>query len=759
MCGDHSLYHDYLLEAVSRWQETDLKSSATWLADIYKTYGDMPGARPSIPLLRGMFDLFYPNNVAGLEQVYKDWHRAWGGLDRWGYEKFLKLYATAGDVQAVRGLWKRYVASYPELLTRARAFRSTMNVYAQVGDAAGAERELRLMKDKYGVRPDLDMWNILLKCYARTDDYQRVVSCFEEICKMYRPDSYTYAHVMTMAAKKGDLEATLAFFHRAQRDKVALSKEIAMSLVTVCCQNDRLLDAERILTELAARGVTSTGIWNQLINFNGKQGRLKKCYELLQLMKSFNVAWDHQTHEFLLRALVKVNQVHPAYRLLRSAIQEKVFPVGPEHFAIVMAGAARTGDFSLVEMVAAQLARAYESADFNAHTALMDAAFHKAPTSHRTRGMGKELIDMLRAMRDRRQEGDMSIAPVAGDLTALRKQTKHIGRAIRLLVELRDFSSAEELANLYAGVMGKHGQGEPLPPEVVSALMLGYLKDRKYRQIHKMWARTLDGVLARSRRQLGAAVFPAHQYDLARPLLVVARAFRQQNNGEGLLECIRRITAAGFKLTRSNWNLVVQYLAEMGQWEPAMEWCEKMLMPRWRGWRPPRRSLHERRLLQNTRVLQASRAAVLSLQRQWLKLRKLAAWSPAVSAKLAQVERLYPRLHHAFVTTDYESLTRVWEGSGGGGVGHTSLRRAAAELLRPFSHKELRAMEKSLVRRQKSDSKARLERKTAGFEAAQTRAHDAQAPAQARARAKRAREAKRKRDEAANPQEITIAIP
>ncbi|KAK5998691.1 Pentatricopeptide repeat-containing protein [Cladobotryum mycophilum] len=693
MCNDPVLYHDYLIRVLERWEETELKSNVTWLAEIYKTYGDMSDAAPSVPLLRGMFNLFYPNNVAGLEQVYRDWHRAWGGLDQWGYEKFLKFYAGAGDGQAVRDLWKRYVSSYPRVLKRPKAFRSTMNVYAQVGDVAGAEKELRTMTEKYGVQPDLDIWNTLLKCYVRTDNYNRVVACFEEISQMYRPDSYTYAHVMAMSAKKGDLEATLGFFARSQRDRIPVSKEMTMSLVMAYCRNDRLLEAERILTELAERKATSTAIWNQLIYFNGMQGKLNKCYELLQSMKNYDVAWDHQTHEFLLQALVRVDQVQPAYRLLRSACKEKLFPVGPEHFAIVMAGAVRTGEHKLVEIIASQLERAGQSMNFNTQTALVDAAFQKAPSASRTRQLGKEFVTYLQSLltgSPSKQEKD-SISHVASDLRHLRKQTKNIGQAIRLLVELRDFPTAEKLVDLYASIFRKYKDSEPFPPEVVSALMLGYLKDRKYNQIHTMWGRTWESVLARSKRQNVAGVYPAHQYDLSRPITIVAKAFREQKNGKGLLQCIERITSAGFKLTRSNWNLVIQYLAEMGQWEPAMEWCETMLMPRWRGWTPAKKSLQERRHMKNTRVLQASKAAVLSLQHQWLKLRKLSAWSPVVSAKLREIERQYPRLHYAFTTADYDNLTSAWDGSS-----KMSLTKGAAELLKPFSHSELRVMKRSL---------------------------------------------------------------
>lgn len=710
--NDHQLYEDYLLRVLNCWHgKSELRSNLTWLSELYRTYRKLPDAHPPIALLQHMFELHYPYGTATLEEIYKDWHRAWGDLDQWGYEKFLKYYAGVGDVQAVQQLWGRYVSKYPRVLKKPRAFRSTMNAYAQIGDVTKAEEELRLMTDHHGVKPDLDIWNTLLKCYMRAQDYNRAVACFGEICKMYLPDSFTYAHIMAMSAKKGDLEATLGFFNQSQKNRVPVSKEMAMALVMAYCRNDRLMEAERISMELAERNATSTAIWNQLIHFNGMQGRLSKCYELLQAMKSFDLAWDHQTHEFLLQALVKVDQVQPAYRLLRTAYKEKLFPVGPEHFAVVMAGAVRIGDLGLVEILASHLLKAGQSMNFNAKVALAEASFKKKPSSSRTRQLGKEFVVHLRSLFIRNASGGEAhgVSTLPSDIRHLKKQTKSIGRAIKLLVELRDFTTAEEVIRLYSGMFPKYRGSEPFPPEVISALMLGYFKDRKFRQVHDMWNQTWKRVLARARHRQATGIYPVHEYDVSRPITILAKTLREENSGKELLEVVQQVTSAGFKLTRSNWNLVIRYLAEMGQWEPAMRWCETMLMPRWRGWSPGKRSLQERRNMRNTRVLQASNAAVLSLQQQWLKLRKLAAWSASVSAKLREIERQYPRLHYAFTNTDFEHVSGALDGNR-----KASLKKSAMDMLRPFSHSELKGMKKALERQLRVQQSKRLRRRTGG---------------------------------------------
>lgn len=697
--NDKNFYQAYLLRMLRRRGEgLETKASLAALPEIYQHYRQIDGIKQPRSLLREMFDFYYPADTAGLAQIYSDWHQAWGDLDQWGYEKFLMFYSSTGDVQAVKDLWSRYIKLFPAASKTPKAFRSTMNVYAQVGDIAGAERELQIMTDQYGVKPDIDTWNTLLKCYSKTNDQARVVQCFEEIKKMDEPNSFTYAQVMAMAAKKGDLKTTLDFYNQSQKAGVSISKQMAMSLVLVYCHNDRLLDAEKICIEFAERNVTSTAVWNQLVHFNGLQGKLNKCYQLLQVMKKYGLEWDHQTHEYLLQAMVRVNQIQPAYRLLQSARDNGLFPLGPAHYAVVMAGAVHTGQLELAETILSRMRAASLPVPFKAHVSLVEAAFRRNPSTQRTRLLAKGLAEHLRSMLPRTTSTSRTLSSSAEvvawatptGLVELKKQTKEIGRAIMLLVELRDFLAVEQLVTAYLDAFPEYKHKNYFPAEIASALMLGYLKDGKREQVHAMWKQTLGAVLSTAKNPQGS-IYPARQYELARPLNIVAKAYKEANDGLGLLNTIEHVTSAGFKLTRTNWNLCIRYLAEMGHWERAMDWCEDTLMSRWRGWTPVAKSLQQRRDMQNTRVLTASKSTVFSLQREWLKLRKLAAWSPQVSSKLKEIEHRHPLLHHAFITNDYEHLPATWVLPK-----KKSITKAIKEMLKPMSHEELKTMRKAL---------------------------------------------------------------
>ncbi|PHH76291.1 hypothetical protein CDD83_4300 [Cordyceps sp. RAO-2017] len=335
--ADGQLYESYILHQLDRWRRgLETKSALAILQDLFRMYRALPGAAPSVDLLHGMLDLCSPNNVAAVEDLYRDWHAFHVEPDQAGYEKFLDFYAGAGDTDAVKLLWARYAARFPEAVRQPAGFWAVVKAYASAGDVEGAQGELQRMRDQYGVEPDLAIWNSMLKCYMRAEEPTRMLETFDEVRKTHQPDSTTYGIVMALAAKRGDLDAVHKLFEQAQNEEVAVGGEMSVALVTAYCQNDRLVAAENLCKELSVRKEASLTAWNQLLYFTGAHHKLAKCHELLQTIKKHGFEWDAETYRALLNAFVKVGQLQPAWRLLRSAVNDKLFPVGVEHFEVVI---------------------------------------------------------------------------------------------------------------------------------------------------------------------------------------------------------------------------------------------------------------------------------------------------------------------------------------------------------------------------------------------------------------------------------------
>jgi pentatricopeptide repeat-containing protein PET309 len=487
-----------------------------------------------------------------------------------------------------------------------------------------------------------------------------------------------------MCANKGDLDAVLELFNEAQRHGIEITREMAMALVVAYCQNDKLIEAEEICISLAQRGVTSTEIWNRLLGHNAMHGRLSQCYDLLNSMKRFNVEWDHETIATLLRALVRVRQMYPAFRLLSDSLKDQLHIVQPRHFAIVMLGVIESANRGMAEMLISLMEKAKVTIPFNAKVAYAQTSLDSAPDTVRASGLGKEIVESLQALATEYRGGK-------GDLRRRRRDIMTLGRAVRVLAQLRDFTGIEKLMNIHADMFPQE-QNEPLRQDVTAALMLAYHKDENYEAVHELWKEVWPKLLQRATKLGGGGIYPSHEMDVTQLVFRMAETFRAEGDGDGLLKLVQEVLDAGFKFTSSTWNRVTCYLAELGHFERAMAWYEELLMPQWRGWYPKKQTLEARREAFNERGLRPTNQAILALQKEWLEMRKLSAWSAAVSRRLNEMEMKYPLLHHAFLTSRSNDVVGPWVIRG-----DAKLDEAISDLLRHLSRAELRAMEKALV--------------------------------------------------------------
>ncbi|KAJ6783139.1 hypothetical protein PWT90_01437 [Aphanocladium album] len=679
------LYIESVLQSSNNKKQS--KSALRQLGKMYCEYRQLPDAKFTPEILRGVFNIYYPTDPSGLALLYQDWIRSDEGLDAWAYEHFLTFYADSGDTTAVRDLWQRYITAFPDAAKEPRGYYSLMDAYAQSGDVTGAKQELAIMK-KAGIGPDAVIANALLKCYVRAGNDEDAKACFATILEQHGPNTRSFEHMMELHSANGDLEQTLALFSRVQAALLRPSGIMATSLIVAYLHNGLMQEAEQICREMARRGITSTEIWNRLIQAYATAGKLDKCFQLLPAMQGNNLAWDHDTCLAVLTAQGQAKQTAAAHRLLRSAVADNLLPITADHFAIVMKSAVASNQAPLVDILTTEMERASIEPNFATHLARFEAGFVRAPTADRTARLAKELVQYMRKLVHNTDAapGVRKGAPYATamrDVSELNRELRDVGEALKLLMDKREMALAEELLTLYAKMRPLSQQGEHMPTDVLTVIMGAYLADGRYERVLQVWSAILKDVRRRTENRSTTAIFPAYAYHLSGPFAHVAQVYRAAGDGKRLLAYTEAALEAGFKFTRDTWNTVICCLAELGHWEAAMNWCETLLMPRWRGWSPRRLPLGERHELKNPRVLVASHAAVLSLQREWLRLRKLAAWSAGVNAKLQRIETQYPLLHHAFTTVDVADLPETWAASAGkdgtAGEKRTSLNKAIIE--------------------------------------------------------------------------------
>ncbi|KAM3501781.1 hypothetical protein MY10362_005296 [Beauveria mimosiformis] len=658
----YQLYIESVLQSLKHVQYP--KSTMRQLGPIYGEYRRRADARFTPEILRGMFRVFYATNRAGLAQLFEDWVKSDSGMDKWAYENFLKIYADSGDVAAVRDLGQRYMAAFPDSARKGNYHLTLVDAFAQSGDADGAENEISAMV-KSGIQIDDRIDNLMLKCHVKAGNYKEATAYYKTIIEHSVPNAQTFELMMELHSANGDVDYTLAVFNQAQAAQIWPSESMATSLVAAYLVNGLMEEAEKICEEMTRLGITSTKIWNSLIQAYATAGKVEKCFQLLPVMQNLNLAWNHDTCRAILGAQARAKQTAPAHWLLRSAVADNLLPVTADHFAIVMNSAIDTKQAPRVDILATEMDRAGIQPNFATHLACFESGFVRAPTAERTTRLAKELVRYMQKLADnidappgQRKDGPYTAA--MRDVTELNRELRDIGDALKLLIDKREIALAEDLVTLYAKIRPVSEQGRHMPSDVLSVIMGAYLEDGRHERVLELWAVILKDVRRRTENPITQKIFPAYAYHLSGPLAHVAKVYHANGDGKRLLAATQAALDAGFQFTSDTWNTLICSLVELGQWEPAMGWCEKLLMPRWRGWNPQPLSLAARQELTDNRVLVASQPAVLSLQREWLRLRKLAAWSAGVTAKLQRIETQYPRLHHAFQTADVADLPPTW---------------------------------------------------------------------------------------------------
>ncbi|RDA95115.1 hypothetical protein CP533_2146 [Ophiocordyceps camponoti-saundersi (nom. inval.)] len=702
---DPNFYQRYLLLMLERWAlGLETTNGLARLPDIYEKYRLLPRAKPSPALLHSMFKLCDEGTQITRDNIYRDWYKFWGGLDEKAFQQYLDFYAAAGDIGAVRHVWASYVASFPEALKVPETFRSILWAYAERAEPGMVERELRLIVEQYHVRPNTRLWNAVLRSYEAAEKWELMQHCFEFICKGHGPDSETYAIYMGLAGKRGDLETVISLFDQAQSRRIAVTPDMVRAVVTAYCHNDRLLAAERICHDLSERKLATTKEWNSLLKFNAIKGKIDKCQELLTAMNHFGIESNARTYDCLLRVMVKLKQVITAWRFLKNAGEKKLFSINDENFETVMLGAAMGWEYDLVGAIARVMLKTRPGPlTFNAQTALAIAAYAKAPSAEHTKEICREILPTLQALLPPEEDVDSGEREASepprlrvGCIALLRAKTTLIDRAVKVLIELRDFRTAEEVVNTYLKIFPQFRDAQLIPPRLGSSIMLGYLKEKKYKMALAVWQKIWRLAMVRCKGRNSATVYPSQRYNLTLALHTVIKTLAEAQDGNSIVNCVEQVLSVGFRLSRQTWNLVITSMAQLGKWERAMSWCETMLMPGWRGWEGEKVDLGPnqiRRLLSDSHVLSPWRPTIFSLQLEWLKARKLSAWSSEVANRVKQLERNHPMLHYAFITNDISRIPAAWT------VPRSeNLSQAIKTMLKPYSYRELDAMKSALAR-------------------------------------------------------------
>jgi len=667
---DPELYELYIIRSA----EQERKRLAS---DLYRKYRQLPQTRVSDAVLRVMIDIFNPHDVRGMELILEDWYRFYGQPEEKAYHKLMAFYAGRGDATTVTRLAEEYGRHYHcEIEKEPKIVTNIMHAHAVRGDVEATRQVMEENTKKSGLEPDIMQWNVLLNAYTKAGDYGGAIELFAQICEEHEPDDYTFGTLMKMAGFRGDLQFTLELFQMARERNIQPTVAMMASLIEAYCQNDRYSEAEQLCISLTRRREISgdyTYLWNALLQHNAKRRDLAAVNRVLENMSSEGIAYNHETYNQLLLALLYCRQSHHAMHLLRAAQREGAFEPTADHFILLMSAFINSGEPHLAlktnELMASMN---YPESAFRL-TKVIDALgrWQELP-KHQQRGADGQAIlkKILREFYKAMEREDKGASDTVRSTIGL------YSKVLFILTQMREFATVQQIIQLHNTRYPGRSTPETLPLRLLHNIMLADFYEKKYDRVKETWELVFRRAIKRyspaatlrkpkeEQESNPEPVIYAQRFRLCDPLKTMQRLYLELGDAEGLLKLISRVRAAGFDLDSKNWNYHVQVLARLKRWREAFTVCEKVLMPNWTGWQMVRVFEHAkaqlpldlRRMGRNPYRPRPITHTLLILAKEYMDLERMMLWS-------RQAAREFEHINHACPKTVQAVTSMVRTGS------------------------------------------------------------------------------------------------
>lgn len=671
---DPLAFEEYLRSAQKRGK----RQAST---QVYAIYRELSGCSPSHAALHCVFNAYteistsIAQKIAGVELLWDDWHKFHSVPSRRAYQRYLGFYAARGNKERVYSLWAEYVDRFRDDPSvnifdseqGSDTFAHLLQVHAVNAEPEEAQRIFNDMMNKFKMQPSVYDWNILLNAYIRADDYDGVISTFDNLCRATKPDRFSYGTLMQMVGSRGDLSFAVELYRRARNSGIFADDAMLSSLVDAYCQNDLFREAEDVCTRAASRGIIATRMWNKLLFYNALRRDLASINKILNVMVERGIPYNRFTYQQLLLGLALCRQSQHALHLLTVALKENVFEVTPTHFQIVMGALLRTGEPALIKRLCLLMNEhkipITEEVVFRLSQALgqwKDLPPQQRILQNKKQWLGSSLRSFFQIY-GHRTGTDMSSKAPSSSKSVQPRRLLRSGREVyqfstmmNVFAQLNDTVRVNELVDLYRHVFQDSSSNEGiLPLSMLNAVMRSGLQDQQHDRVRSTWQLLFNNAKIEAHSAdfnpnlpYNNRISPKYRYVLSGGLRVMQELLFKEGNVSSLRGLLKEVIDAGFEVDSKNWNYHVQILVQMQQYKVAFAVCEKVLMPNWTGWYTARNKeamrnnlpLDTRRKGSSPRYLRPTATTLYRLAQAYLELNKQAPWSRDAAATLLEVE-------------------------------------------------------------------------------------------------------------------------
>ncbi|KFY09835.1 hypothetical protein V491_07943 [Pseudogymnoascus sp. VKM F-3775] len=581
----------------------------------------------------------YKSNM-GMHQILEDWVRYFDKPSSPAYRMVMTAFASQGNVEAVKGLWKKYLErqTYGRI-RNADDLLPLMHVHAKRGEVDDVVNIFENMGTEYGVVPNIKHTNILLNAYGKA---HAVDKAFEHYSRLLdsdvRPDKITIGTMMGICTQRGDATAARELYNSAAALGIRPNVAMIDCLVLGDIQNGDIDRAEETCVKALTMALDGpkTRMWNYLLVAYGMGRDLENVSRVHRIMGSSNIPPDTYTYSALMQALAVAGQPSRAWKILTEVMPEAGVQATEFHYAVVMGGFIATKELDMVFHVKDHMLRRPEGLKpgFSSNIQIMKAAIMddsrriQSGDADTNFAKAEDYFFQFLMNTDRQELASSPRKGMGHEPLDVAYSAAYFDFYMFICGQHRAFDRVKQLYDDFMQRLPEDRRSQP-PIRILNALMVSRLKENDHVGVREAWEFALMRAKERGKPISGNnSLLYSHRLSLCRPLSTLIKSLAAQNKLTQLEGTIADIRSFGFELDSNNWNLYVQALTNAHKYQEAFSVCEKRLMPGWLGWAmirqvEPRRnrlSLKDRARKRDPTYLRPIYHTILMLSRAYLDM-------------------------------------------------------------------------------------------------------------------------------------------
>ena len=518
-----------------------------------------------------------------------------------------RVFAHLGHLEPFQNLFQDFCSTYGKPTDKAW-YHLLLSVHQRRADPEGVVRAFNDLRENFPFTPGVTSHNFVIATFCRVGDVDGALGWMNKLIESKRrPDNRTYSLLMSLFAKRGDLEAVLDLYLRSKKNGVKPNIKMIDSLVLVHIKDEKLAEAEQLVRQALQMDVkgSRTFMWNILLNAYALRKDIGKVSGLHKEMQDSGVASDSMTYAALMTSLTVAKMPQEAHKILDKVMPRAQIRRTSLHYAIVMGGYLATKKYGRVFKIYKQMLTYNLSPTMSTQNILLRAAA-SVDMAGKTPEQDPEIqTELTRAQ----QTFEHTISNLDPSELAAFEPRKFVGPNLlneafistyyEYLIFLYGKDGAfEHVAELYDRYISTFAQfnsrdAKASPPiGLLSALMVAHIRADDHEEVERCW----NLALSKSEKlacRAGAVtsergwVLPSRRLIMNVPLRHYIISLSKQGRIDDLISIIKQLNFSGFVLNGPNWNFYIQHLAQSSQPRHqllAFEHCEGELIPNWPGW-------------------------------------------------------------------------------------------------------------------------------------------------------------------------------